>query len=121
MEEREQLQREVLKELIAYSDNLIPALQILIEELRTEGQEDTNTFLNDVINGINWEIEVFNQCMSLINEKGSYIDKKSMITAVKNLGDSISGGDTLTVADCLESDFLPFLNRLDLAAKQVVE
>ncbi len=121
MEEREQLQREVLKELIAYSDNLIPALQILIGELRTEGQEDTNTFLNDVINGINWEIEVFNQCMSLINEKGSYIDKKSMITAVKNLGDSLNGGDTLMVADCLETDFLPFLNRLDLAAKQVVE
>ena len=95
MEEREQLQREVLKELITYSDNLIPALQILIEELRTEGQEDTNTFLNDVINGINWEIEVFNQCMSLINEKGSYIDKKSMINAVKNLGNSLSGGDIL--------------------------
>lgn len=121
MEEREQLQLEVLKELITYSDNLIPALQVLIEELRAGSQEDTNTFLNDVINGINWEIEVFNQCMSLINEKGSYIDKKLMIAAVGNLGNSLREGDTLRVADCLETDFLPFLNKLDLAAKQVVK
>lgn len=121
MEEREQLQREVLKELISYSDNLIPALQTLIEELRNEELEDTNVFLNDVINGINWEIEVFNQCASLINAKSSYIDKKSMITAVKNLGISLSSGNKLLVADCLEADFLPFLNKLDLAAKLVVK
>ena len=105
MEEREQLQRNVLKELVAYSDNLIPALQIIIEELRGEELEDTNTFLNDVINGINWEIEVYNQCASLLNEKSSYIDKKAMITAVKHLGISLNSGDKLLVADCLESDF----------------
>ena len=121
MEERERLQRNVLQELVAYSNNLIPALQIMIEELRGEDLEDTNAFLNDVINGINWEIEVYNQCASLLNEKSSYIDKKAMITAVKHLGISLSSGDKLLVADCLESDFLPFLNKLDLAAKLVLE
>lgn len=121
MEEREQLQREVLKELISYSDNLIPALQTVIEELRGEGKEDTNDFLNEIINGINWEIEVYNQCAVLINEKSNYIDKKTMIAAVKNLGISLSSGDVLQVADCLEQDFLPFLNKLALASKMVVD
>lgn len=121
MEEREQLQREVLQELIAYSDNLIPALQTIIAELRGEGMEDTNLFLNDVINGINWEIEVYNQCASLLNEKSNYIDRKAMITAVRNLGTSLNSGNKFFVADCLEADFLPFLNKLDLAAKLVVE
>ena len=121
MEEREQLQRDVLGELIAYSNNLIPALQMLIEELRGEGLEDTSTFINEVISGINWEIEVYNQCASLLNERSSYIDKKAMITAVKHLGISLSSGDKLLVADCLEADFLPFLNKLDLAAKMVLE
>lgn len=121
MEDREVLQREVLKELIAYSDNLIPALQTIIEELRGNQKEDTNEFLNEVINGINWEIEVYNQCASLINEKSSYIDKKVMIAAVKSLGESLSGGENLQIADCLEQEFLPFLNKLALASKMVIE
>lgn len=117
MADREQLQRDVLAELISYSDSLIPALQDIIEELRGESKEDTNDFLGEVINGINWEIEVYNQCASLINSKSSYIDRKSMIVAVKNLGISLNSGNSLQIAECFEKDFLPFLNKLALAAQ----
>ena len=121
MEEREQLQREVLQELVSYSEKLIPAVQTIIEELRGNEKTDTGEFLNEVINGINWEIEVYNQCAALINSKSSYIDKKQMIGAVTSLGQSLSSGDNRMVADCFENDFLPFLNKLTLAAKMVVE
>lgn len=121
MDDREILQREVLKELISYSTNLIPALQSIIEELRGNEREDTNDFLNEVINGINWEIEVYNQCAPLINEKSSYIDKKVMIAAVKSLGEALSGSNNLQIADCLEHEFLPFLNKLALASKMVID
>lgn len=120
MDEREQLQREVLKELISYSERLIPAVQMVIEELRNKENEDTNEFMNEVINGINWEIEVYNQCASLINSQSNYIDKKAMIVAVTNLGQCLSGDDDLKVAECFEQDFLPFLNKLALAAKMVM-
>ncbi len=121
MDEREQLQREVLQELINYSEKLIPAVQTIIEELRGNEQADTGEFLNEVINGINWEIEVYNQCASLLNSKSSYIDKKTMIAAVTSLGQSLGSGDNRMVADCFEQDFLPFLNKLTLAARMVVE
>jgi len=120
VDEREKLQRDVLKEMICYSDNLIPAVQEVIGELRGEEKEDTQEFLNDVIKGINWEIEVYNQCASLINEKSNYIDKKAMITAVKNLGICLGNKESSQIAECLEKDFLPFLNRLALAAKMVM-
>lgn len=120
MEEREKLQHEVLKEMIRYSEKLIPAVQVIIEELRGDGKEDTGEFLAGIIDGINWEIEVYNQCASLINSKSSYIDKKMMVAAVTSLGKSLSSRDNAMVADCLEHDFLPFLNRLALAAKMVV-
>lgn len=120
MAQREELQREVLKEMISYSDNLIPAVHEIIQELRGEEKEDTRDFLNEVITGINWEIEVYNQCASLINEKTNFIDKKMMITAVKNLGTCIGNGEDRQIAECLEQDFLPFLNKLALAAKMVV-
>ncbi|MBE5924043.1 MAG: hypothetical protein E7271_06175 [Lachnospiraceae bacterium] len=118
--EREELQIQILKELISYSENLIPAVQNLITELREDVREDTGDYLNEVITGINWEIEVYNQCSDLISARSSYIDKKAMINAVKNLGESLSSGDYAMVAGCLEEDFIPFLNKLDLTAKMIV-
>lgn len=121
MDEREQLQREVLVELIAYSEKLIPAVQTIIEELRGNEQGDTSEFLNEIINGINWEIEVYNQCAALLNSRSNYIDKKIMVEAVTSLGQSLSSGENQKVADSFEEYFLPFLNKLALAAKMVVE
>ena len=118
--ERIDLQYDILKQLISYSDSLIPALQNIIEELRGEEKEDTSDYLNEVITGINWEIEVYNQCADIINERSSYIDKKTMISAVKNLGTTLGSGDYLLVANCLEEDFIPFLNKLALVAKMIV-
>ena len=121
MEQREQLQKEVLLELISYSEKLIPGVQILIDELKNGTKEDTGEFLNEIITGINWEIEVYNQCSALINSKSNYIDKKVMTEAVTHLGQSLSSGDNFLVATCFEEDFIPFLNKLALAAKMVVE
>lgn len=121
MEEREQLQRSVLQRLIVYCDDLIPALQMMIDELRSIPFEDTDDFLQDMINGINWTIEVYNQCSSLLSEKSSYIDRKAMVRAVQHLGIALNSDDYLMIADVLESDFIPFLNKLDLAAKAVTE
>lgn len=70
--------------------------------------------------GINWEIEVYNQCAPLINARSSIVDKKAMIVAVKNLGVCIGKGENSQIAECLEEDFLPFLNKLALAAKMIV-
>ncbi len=120
MDEREQLQLEVLQELIRYSEKLIPAVSTMIGELRGNEQSDTGEFLNEIINGINWEIEVYNQCAPLLSASSTYIDRKAMITAVTNLGQSLGSGDNSRVATCLEEDFLPFLNNLALAAKVVV-
>ena len=120
MEERELLQRDVLKELISYSESLIPAVQEIIGELNGKRKEDTKKFLGEVVAGINWEIEVYNQCASLINEKSNFVDKKAMIDSVKNLGVCIGKGEDNQIAECLEQDFLPFLNKLTLAAKMIV-
>ena len=119
--ERIDLQYDILKQLISYSENLIPALQDIIEELRSGGKDDTGDYLNEVITGINWEIEVYNQCADIINERSSYIDKKSMTTAVKNLGISLNSGNYNLVAECLEGDFLPFINKLTLVAKMLLQ
>lgn len=120
MNEREQLQRETLEELVIYSDKLIPALELIIIELKSDMREDSEDFLNQVIIGINWEIEVYNQCISLFNKMENGIDKKMMISAVQHLGEVLSSGDQEEIANCFEDDFLPFLNQLRIAAELIL-
>ena len=115
------MEKDILQELITYSDSLIPALQQVIKELKDQGEEkdDTEDFLSEVINGINWEIEVYNQCASLIDSSCNYIDKKVMIASVKSLGMALNSGDVWQISDCLEYDFYICLNSSILNIEQL--
>lgn len=115
------IQKDALKQLVAYSDKLIPAVEQVVVELTEDKQDDTMEFLNTIITGINWEIEIFNCCEKLINGNKKWIDKSEMSKAVSNLGGVLKEGDYNNIARCLEDDFLMFLKNLRQAAMSVVE
>lgn len=119
MEEKVTLQKEALEELVRYSQNLIPSITMMIDELREGRKEDTEEFLNSIIAGINWEIEVFNYCADLINIEENYIDKAAMGNAVRRLGQVLQENLDFKIADCFEFDFLPFLRKLEFIAAKV--
>ncbi len=116
-----ELQNEVLKQLIDYSDNIIEAAKQVISELRGAQKEDTEEMFNLVIQGINWEIEVFNNCEQLINKDHVYVDKSKMASAVGRLGVVLQEKDDIKIAACLEVDFLPFLEGMKKAGNNVVQ
>ena len=66
MSDKASAQQDLLKELYNYSATIIPGTETLIAELRHNRQSDTDELFNLVIQGINWEIEVFNNCEDLI-------------------------------------------------------
>ena len=68
MATKEELQKEALNELVEYSEKIIKGTEIVIKELRGTRKNDTDELFNLVIKGINWEIEVFNNCEPLINK-----------------------------------------------------
>lgn len=115
------LQNEALKQLIDYSDNIIKATKLVITELRNAGQDDTEELFNLVIQGINWEIEVFNNCEQLINKDSICVDKSKMASAVGRLGVVLQEKDDIKIAACLEVDFLPFLENMKKAGNNVVQ
>lgn len=75
MSDKASAQQDLLKELYNYSATIIPGTETLIAELRHNRQSDTDELFNLVIQGINWEIEVFNNCEDLINRDEQRIDK----------------------------------------------
>lgn len=116
MSERQELQKEVLNELINYSDKIIKGTEEVIKELRGTRKKDTDELFDLVIQGINWEIEVFNSCESLINQDSQQIDKVKMANAVARLGNVLQEKDDIKIAACLDVDFLPFLKAMEFAA-----
>lgn len=116
MSSKLELQKEALSELVDYSEKIIKGTETVIKELRETKKEDTDELFNLVIQGINWEIEIFNCCEALINQNGQQIDKDKMAQAVVRLGKVLQEKDDIKLAACLDVDFLPFLKTMEFAA-----
>lgn len=112
-----ELQSEAIKQLADYSDKIIPATETVIRELRDERKEDTDELFGLVIQGINWEIEIFNNCEAVINKNEHFVDKSKMAQAVTRLGKVLQEKDDIKIAACLEVDFLPFLKNMKKASE----
>jgi hypothetical protein len=107
------LQREILEELNDYIGKLIDAVQRVSDELGTGRKEDTDEFSNYAIQGINWVIEVFNNCEDIINKNEKKVDKSAMAQAVTRLGAGLREHNDTQVSACLKEDFLPFLRTME--------
>lgn len=116
MDKVAELRKEAINQLIGYSDNIITATEDVIKELRGSRKTDTDELFGLVIQGINWEIEIFNNCEAAINNKKQYIDKNKMAAAVTRLGKVLSEKDDIKIAACLDVDFLPFLKLMKEAS-----
>ena len=120
MSDKISVQKDILKELHDYSKHIIPGTETVVTELRHNRKPDTDELFNLVIQGINWEIEVFNNCEDLINAGEQRIDKSKMASAVGRLGKVLQEKDDIKLAASLEVDFLPFLRSMEKVAEMII-
>lgn len=121
MAEVSEIQKEALSELVDYSEKLVIGIKDVNKELKEGRKKGTEELLNVVINGINWEIEIFNHCEKIINKEVEKINKEKMSAAVGKLAIVLSEKNDIKIAECLETDFIPFLETLELAALTVTD
>lgn len=120
MADKRELQIQILGELKDYSEKIIPGVETVIKEYREGRKEDSEEMFNLVIQGINWVIEVFNNCEDIINGDAQRVDKAKMAQAVARLGKVLQEKDDIKLAAALEVDFLPFLNSMKSAANDIL-
>lgn len=116
-----QQQIEALEALKDYNIRLVNSMKIIITELREERKEDTDIFQEKIIDGINWEIEVLNGTLSLINEKKERINKVEINKNILELGNAIKSGNDLLIADVFEKDIIPTFIEIGNIAEIVIE
>ncbi len=118
MEDNRAEQKEALEVLIEFNDRVLKNMNIIVKELSGERLEDTNQFLKGIVDALNWEIEVVNGTMGLLNEGRERIQKDAFNAAVLRLGDAIKANEDTAMAEAI-SALIPMFENLGAAAREV--
>ena len=118
MEDNRAEQKEALEVLIEFNDRVLKNMNIIVKELSGERLEDTNQFLKGIVDALNWEIEVVNGTMGLLNEGKERIQKDAFNAAVLRLGDAIKANEYTAMAEAI-SALIPMFENLGAAAREV--
>lgn len=109
MEELRQQQIEALQVVHEYTERLIKGIENVSAELNGARKLDTDAYLKEVINGLNWVIEIVNRTMDVINEGGVCIDKATVNNNVVSLGEALKKNDDAAIAAELSGNILSFV------------
>lgn len=113
MDDYRQQQVEALHAAHEYSAKIINGINNVTTELRGVRLPDTDAYLKEIVNGLNWLIEVTNRTLDVINENELLIDKERVNVAVNKLGTALSQNDDEQIAGALETGVLDFLKTLE--------
>ena len=119
MEDMRKEQIEALETLVEFNDRLLKNIPILVKELSGARLEDTDKFADNIIKAINWEIEVMNLTMDLLNESKERIVKDVANDKIIALSEAINAKDDVKMSEAFEA-LLPVLENLGVAAKEVI-
>lgn len=121
MENIREQQLEALQVLLDYSPKLLRGMKNVIAELRGGRQPDTDEYVRSVINGMNWEIEVLNGTLSLINEDSIRIQKEEANRLFVGFGETFNRKNDEEIASAMETDLYPFFEKLEQIAMEIVK
>lgn len=111
-------QKEALETLMEFNERLLKNMGIIVKELSGARLDDTNVFLEDILKAINWEIQVLNGTMELLNEKEERINKEAFNQVILELNDAVTENDDKKMAAAFEKA-IPEFEKLGEAAKAV--
>ena len=112
MEDSRTEKLEALETLVSYNDKVVKNVGILIKELSGQRLDDTDKFLDSILNAINWEIQV-------LNEGKERIVNEAFNEKVIALGEAVKGKDDAKMADAFRA-LEPELEKLGAAAREVI-
>lgn len=113
MEDNRKEQVEALEALKDYNPKVCKALKEIIPEIMGARKEDTQEYLEQIFKGINWEFQVINGTLQLLNEKEEQISKEALNEMVTHINDAYISKNDSELAQVMEKELLPFVEKLD--------
>ncbi len=113
MEDNRKEQVEALEALKDYNPKVCTALKEIIPELKGDKKEDTQEYADHIFRGVNWELQVINGTLELLNEKEQQVTKDALNEMVTHVNDAYVSKNEVQLAQVIESELLPFVEKLD--------
>jgi hypothetical protein len=102
MEEKLSEQIDALKALKEFNVKLLQNIPILRNELSGHRLEDTDKLLRSVVDAVNWEVQVMNGTMDVLNTSKRTIDTGIFNEKITVLGSALKSGEDGKIATALE-------------------
>lgn len=118
--ETRQQQMELLESVVEYVPKVTGELKKLIAEFYGVKQDDSDEYLNFVLENSNWVIDALNVTIGLLNENGTVIDKKEANDMILRLNDALVSKVDVKIADVLEKGLVPLLDTFLAEARKVL-
>lgn len=119
MEDKRTEQLEALETLAEFNERVVKNIPILVKELSGERLDDTDKFQESIVNAINWEIEVLNGTLDVLNEDVERVAKAEVNEKIVALSEALKAGDDVKLAEAF-GGLLPVLTKLNSALKEVL-
>lgn len=119
MDDNRAEQKEALETLEEFNERLVKNLKIVIKELSGQRLDDTDKFVKGITDAINWEVQVINGTMELLNEGKERIHKEEFNAKIIALSDALISKEDPKIAEAFQG-LLPVFENLGQAAKEVI-
>lgn len=112
-------QAELLQSVTEYVPKAVSELKKLAAEFYGIKQEDSDEYLEFVLNNCNWVIEAMNATRPLLAEEGLEIEKEKGNQVIADLNAALADKMDIKIADALEKGLIPLMEKF-LAAAEVI-
>lgn len=119
MSDNRKEQMEALEVMSEFNERLVKNMEIIVKELSGERLDDTEKFLKSIVNAINWEIQVVNGTMEVLNEDTIRVDKVTFNDSIVALSDAINEKDDGKMAAEFEK-VIPLFEQLGKSVQEVL-
>lgn len=120
MEQLREEQKEALQVAKDYLVKLTTGMESLVPELKGDRKDDTDDFLKQCLEGLNWMIQIYNRTSDLINEGKERIVKTEVNESILRFNEAMQSKDDNKIAEALENDIIVFLHNLSKAIDEVL-
>ena len=119
MEDNRKEQLEALEVLGEFNERLVKNMNIIAKELSGSRLDDTDKFLKSIIDAINWEIQVVNGTLDVLNEGKERLNKEDFNAAVISLSNAINDNSDTEMAEEFRK-ITPVFEQLGVSIKEVI-
>lgn len=120
MEDNRTEQMEALQVLAEFNDRLVHNMKIIVKELSGARLDDTDQFLKGIVDAINWEIQVVNGTLQVLNDGKVRVDKECFNAEIVALSEAINVKDDAKMAEEFQK-VIPVFKQLGESIDEVIK